>query len=58
MEALKINDLRNSSGAVDLDAVLDLALQKYRVLIGATQEYVKDIFNACDVKIGYNSFLA
>jgi hypothetical protein len=34
---------------VEIDAVLNIALQKFRSLLGVTQDYVKDIFSACDV---------
>lgn len=39
----------NSTSAVDLDLVMNLALQKYKSLLGTMQDYVKDIFAACDV---------
>ena len=37
------------SGAVDIDEVLQICLQNYRYIIGITQEYLEDIFTACDV---------
>lgn len=52
IEALRVPDPKNSSGAIDLDAALGVCLQKYRILVGTTQDYVRDIFMACDVRSG------
>lgn len=38
-----------TSGVVDMDAALNIALQKFRLLVGHTKEYVIDIFKSCDV---------
>ncbi len=45
-----MNDVKNMSGAVDIDAVVNLTLQKFKRLLGVTQDYVKDIFKSCDVR--------
>lgn len=49
VESLRQNEPKNQYGAADLNAALNIALQKFRALLGSTQEYVKDIFQAGDV---------
>ncbi len=46
---MKQTNPKTGLAVVDLDSVMEVALLRYRSLVGRIQGYIKDIFEAADV---------